>query len=73
MFLPKLIFNDGASEGGGNTEVVDKSTTDTTTDNTSKENAAPVEIPKAFFTEEEAKSLGFDSKEELIKLLHSLI
>ena len=69
MFIPKLIYNDGAAEGGGaaTVDVVEKpaEAAVSSTENT----ATNPEMPKAFITEEEAKEFGFDSKEAMVSFL----
>lgn len=67
MFIPKLIYNDGAAEGGGaaTADVVDKPSESAN----NSEAAASAEVPKAFITEEEAKEFGFDSKEAMVNFI----
>lgn len=69
MFIPRLIFNDGAAEGGGaaaTADVIDTKNTDT---NPEVKDTPVVEVPKAFISEDEAKEYGFDSPEALKQFL----
>ncbi len=66
MFIPKLIYNDGAADGGGAAAAV----VDKPIEGENKNTDAPVtEVPKAFITEEEAKEFGFDSKEAMVNFI----
>ena len=70
MFIPKLIYNDDASQGGGaaNADVVVDDKNTAVIDDKNKE-AVATEIPKAFISEDEAKEFGFDSPEALKQFL----
>ncbi len=69
MFIPKLFYNDNASEGGGTDAQVADKTADTTAATTENKDTPVAEIPKAFISEDEAKEFGFDSPEALKQFL----
>lgn len=68
MFIPKLIYNDGAAEaaaGGSSATTANESNTNNSTDNGNAPDTAPKEIPQQIFSEQEIKDFGFDSAEAL--------